>query len=91
MFECSVCDVIVCGVCCCNCGDVGCLENVKNLNSDTWRLFQLEKSTSDPTHPYSKFGTGLYLVISLLLVVCLSVCVCVCHFLCLSVCLSGVC
>jgi insulysin len=33
-------------------------ENVKNLNFDQWRLFQLEKSTCDPAHPYSKFGTG---------------------------------
>ncbi|XP_077991993.1 insulin-degrading enzyme-like isoform X2 [Glandiceps talaboti] len=33
-------------------------ENDKNLMSDTWRLFQLEKATADPKHPYSKFGTG---------------------------------
>ncbi len=33
-------------------------ENQKNLQSDAWRLDQLEKSTCSPNHPYSKFGTG---------------------------------
>ncbi|XP_032806215.1 insulin-degrading enzyme [Petromyzon marinus] len=33
-------------------------ENEKNLMNDSWRLFQLEKSTGNPTHPFSKFGTG---------------------------------
>jgi len=33
-------------------------EHVKNIPNDAWRLSQLEKSTSDPNHPYSKFGTG---------------------------------
>ncbi|XP_065827904.1 insulin-degrading enzyme-like [Oscarella lobularis] len=33
-------------------------ENVKNLNSDSWRLHQLDKATCNPAHPYSKFGTG---------------------------------
>lgn len=33
-------------------------ENKKNLNSDMWRLNQLEKSNSNPKHPYSKFSTG---------------------------------
>ena len=33
-------------------------ENQKNLQSDAWRIDQLEKSTCSPTHPYSKFGTG---------------------------------
>ncbi|XP_071494745.1 insulin-degrading enzyme-like [Diadema antillarum] len=33
-------------------------ENDKNLKADSWRLFQLEKSTVIPTHPYSKFNTG---------------------------------
>jgi len=33
-------------------------ENSKNLQSDAWRDNQLDKCTSDPTHPYSKFGTG---------------------------------
>lgn len=33
-------------------------ENQKNLQSDAWRLDQLEKSTCRPDHPYSKFGTG---------------------------------
>ena len=33
-------------------------ENKKNLNNDKWRLYQLEKSLSNPDHPYSKFGTG---------------------------------
>ncbi|KAJ3359614.1 Insulinase (Peptidase M16) [Allomyces javanicus] len=33
-------------------------ENSKNLQVDVWRLSQLRKSLSDPTHPYHKFGTG---------------------------------
>lgn len=33
-------------------------EHKKNLQSDMWRSFQLEKSLCDPRHAYSKFGTG---------------------------------
>ncbi|KAG0214048.1 Insulinase (Peptidase M16) [Mortierella sp. GBA30] len=33
-------------------------EHKKNLQSDSWRLFQLEKNLSSPDHPYSQFGTG---------------------------------
>jgi insulysin len=33
-------------------------EHKKNLQSDAWRAFQLDKSLSDPNHPYSHFGTG---------------------------------
>uniref|UniRef100_A0A8C4NB61 Insulin-degrading enzyme n=2 Tax=Eptatretus burgeri TaxID=7764 RepID=A0A8C4NB61_EPTBU len=33
-------------------------ENEKNLMSDSWRLFQLEKSTGNKKHPFCKFGTG---------------------------------
>ena len=33
-------------------------EHKKNLQSDLWRSFQLEKSLCDPKHAYSKFGTG---------------------------------
>ncbi|KAK3095847.1 hypothetical protein FSP39_019946 [Pinctada imbricata] len=33
-------------------------ENDKNLQSDPWRLHQLEKSLTDPNHDFSKFGTG---------------------------------
>ncbi|GJJ71266.1 insulysin [Entomortierella parvispora] len=33
-------------------------EHKKNLQSDSWRLFQLEKNLSNPEHPYSNFGTG---------------------------------
>jgi len=33
-------------------------EHKKNLQNDAWRGFQLEKSLSDPSHPYSNFGTG---------------------------------
>ena len=33
-------------------------ENGKNLLNDMWRSFQLQKSTADPDHPFSKFGTG---------------------------------
>ncbi|KTW26034.1 hypothetical protein T552_03303 [Pneumocystis carinii B80] len=36
------------------------LEHRKNLQSDEWRLFQLEKSISSPKTPYHKFGTGNY-------------------------------
>lgn len=33
-------------------------ENKKNLQSDTWRLNQLDKSLSNPKHPYCHFSTG---------------------------------
>lgn len=33
-------------------------EHKKNLQSDSWRLFQLEKNLSSPDHPYHQFGTG---------------------------------
>lgn len=33
-------------------------ENKKNLQSDTWRMFQLEKSLSSKNHAYWRFGTG---------------------------------
>lgn len=33
-------------------------ENQKNLQSDPWRLDQLDKSTCREDHEYSKFGTG---------------------------------
>ncbi|KAH9525028.1 hypothetical protein Btru_000137 [Bulinus truncatus] len=33
-------------------------ENSRNLQSDPWRLFQLEKSLSKPGHDFGKFGTG---------------------------------
>ncbi|SSD58379.1 related to A-factor-processing enzyme [Saccharomycodes ludwigii] len=33
-------------------------ENKKNLQNDTWRLFQLEKTLTNPKHPYHKFSTG---------------------------------
>ncbi|KAJ3134921.1 Insulinase (Peptidase M16) [Geranomyces variabilis] len=33
-------------------------EHKKNLQSDTWRVYQLEKDLSNPSHPYRKFGTG---------------------------------
>ncbi|XP_042894803.1 insulin-degrading enzyme isoform X2 [Parasteatoda tepidariorum] len=33
-------------------------EHEKNLQSDTWRLAQLERATCDPNHDFSKFGTG---------------------------------
>ncbi|PWZ00255.1 hypothetical protein BCV70DRAFT_206508 [Testicularia cyperi] len=35
-------------------------EHKKNIQSDMWRGFQLDKTLSDPTHPYSHFGTGNY-------------------------------
>ncbi|SGY41131.1 BQ5605_C003g02474 [Microbotryum silenes-dioicae] len=33
-------------------------ENSKNLQSDMWRFFQLDKSTSSKSHAYWRFGTG---------------------------------
>ena len=33
-------------------------ENDKNLKNDAWRLHHLNKTTSDKSHPYSKFSTG---------------------------------
>ena len=33
-------------------------ENKKNLQSDTWRLNQLDKSLSNTQHPYHHFSTG---------------------------------
>ncbi|PGH05696.1 hypothetical protein AJ79_06712 [Helicocarpus griseus UAMH5409] len=33
-------------------------ENKKNLQSDAWRLLQLNKSLSNPKHPYHHFSTG---------------------------------
>jgi len=33
-------------------------ENKKNLQSDQWRLHQLDKSLSNPQHPYCHFSTG---------------------------------
>ena len=33
-------------------------ENKKNLQSDNWRLSQLDKSLSNPRHPYQHFSTG---------------------------------
>jgi insulysin len=33
-------------------------ENKKNLQSDQWRLHQLEKSLSNPKHPFCHFSTG---------------------------------
>lgn len=33
-------------------------ENKKNLQSDTWRLYQLSKSTTSERHPHNGFSTG---------------------------------
>jgi len=33
-------------------------EHQKNFKSDDRRVFQVSRSTSNPIHPYSKFGTG---------------------------------
>lgn len=33
-------------------------ENSKNLQSDMWRFFQLDKSTSSRKHAFWRFGTG---------------------------------
>lgn len=33
-------------------------EHQKNLQNDARRMYQLKKTTCNPNHPYSKFGTG---------------------------------
>ncbi|XP_077499143.1 insulin degrading metalloproteinase isoform X1 [Amblyomma americanum] len=33
-------------------------EHIKNVQNDSWRLKQLEASTADPKHDFSKFGSG---------------------------------
>ncbi|CAI4047023.1 hypothetical protein SKDZ_12G4150 [Saccharomyces kudriavzevii ZP591] len=33
-------------------------ENKKNLQNDIWRIYQLDKSLTNPNHPYHKFSTG---------------------------------
>lgn len=33
-------------------------ENKKNLQNDSWRLHQLDRSLSNPAHPFSNFSTG---------------------------------
>ena len=35
-------------------------ENKKNLQSDNWRLHQLNKTLSNPKHPFCHFSTGSY-------------------------------
>ncbi|CAM1503436.1 Fc.00g082120.m01.CDS01 [Cosmosporella sp. VM-42] len=41
-------------------------ENKKNLRNDTWRLHQLDKSLSNPDHPYSYFNIGNFKVLKTL-------------------------
>ncbi|WZH44856.1 Metalloenzyme LuxS/M16 peptidase-like protein [Fusarium acuminatum] len=41
-------------------------ENKKNLQNDTWRLHQLEKSLSNPKHPFCHFSTGNFEVLKTL-------------------------
>lgn len=33
-------------------------EHEKNITNDSWRLRQMDKSSSNSNHPFSKFGTG---------------------------------
>ena len=33
-------------------------EHEKNIPNDTWRINQIEKAIANPTHDFSKFGTG---------------------------------
>ncbi|KAF1981764.1 a-pheromone processing metallopeptidase Ste23 [Aulographum hederae CBS 113979] len=35
-------------------------ENKKNLQNDTWRFHQLNKTLSNPNHPFCHFSTGSY-------------------------------
>ena len=39
-----------------------CLENEKNLQSDQWRVAQIERHTAKRHHPYKKFSTGVYII-----------------------------
>ncbi len=72
LFFLVVCSVVAC-VCLCLClcvfvlipfiGSLSLPLFLKPLNplkntADGWRLFQLVKSTANPKHPFSKFGTG---------------------------------
>lgn len=41
-------------------------EHEKNVPNDSWRLDQLDKSTSKEDHPYSQFGTGNKLTLDIL-------------------------
>ncbi|AQZ13712.1 STE23 (YLR389C) [Zygosaccharomyces parabailii] len=38
-------------------------ENKKNLQSDLWRLYQLDKSLTNVKHPYHKFSTGNFITL----------------------------
>ncbi|KAL1897206.1 hypothetical protein Cpir12675_002463 [Ceratocystis pirilliformis] len=38
-------------------------ENKKNLQSDVWRLHQLDKALANPNHPYCHFSTGNFEVL----------------------------
>ncbi|GAV52529.1 hypothetical protein ZYGR_0AG05200 [Zygosaccharomyces rouxii] len=38
-------------------------ENKKNLQSDLWRLYQLDKSLTNVEHPYHKFSTGNFITL----------------------------
>ncbi|RKF74782.1 putative zinc protease mug138 [Golovinomyces cichoracearum] len=40
-------------------------ENKKNLQNDNWRLHQLNKSLSNPKHPYCHFSTGNFEVLKI--------------------------
>ena len=33
-------------------------EHEKNIPNDTWRINQIEKAIANPSHDFSKFGTG---------------------------------
>ena len=33
-------------------------EHERNVDDDGWRLSQLERTLSDPSHDFNKFGTG---------------------------------
>ncbi|GEQ71646.1 hypothetical protein JCM33374_g5332 [Metschnikowia sp. JCM 33374] len=39
-------------------------ENKKNLQNDLWRMYQLDKSTSNPNHPFNGFSTGNYVTLN---------------------------
>jgi insulysin len=38
-------------------------EHKKNLLSDGWRMYQLQKHLASKDHPYHKFSTGMQTVV----------------------------
>lgn len=43
-------------------------ENDRNLQTDSWRIHQLERTLSKAHHAYHKFGTGKFIDIKIALI-----------------------